>query len=193
MKQTRILSFSLILLLLSFACANESDAVTGASPQLSIEDSLKSFHYIEAYTSLVDSLQEAGALTEYTSPGKTEVGGFGGYLLNDAPLLLMGKDGGEKAKLYYNVYLEKGALRKIVYMRRETTEVQKEILLRTGAYFDDSKHAYIEKVYEIYFGKVLQFRSYEDGVLLDKKEDLDLKKKLVETAEQMISLFRERE
>lgn len=188
MKQSPYVYILLLLSCLTYSQAEKSDVTTSASPSLSLEDTIKTFRYVEQYVQAVDSLYTLGQLEEYFHPHKTRVGSLYGYSINGATVFLLGRGGGEKAKSRYRVYLERGALRKIVHTRREVTEEQADVLLRSGEYFDDTKHAYTETTHEIYLGKVLQFRTYKEGSLISQEENLSVKRQLVEEAERMLAI-----
>lgn len=168
--------------------AEKSDATTSASPKIGEKDSLYSKEFINYYTDLVDSLQLATVLNEKAYPSKTRVGGMGTYLLNDIPLLIIGRDGGEIAVTYYRVYLEKGVLRKIVYIRRDAKPANERTPERRNAYFDDKIDPYIETTNVLHLGSAVHFATYRDGKLLSREENIALKKEMVETAEYMVML-----
>lgn len=187
-------SLMFILIICCSIFAQQSDAVSAASPQITRQDSLETVTFIDVYTSKVDSLYNSGVLQDYFVPYKTSVGCLNGYSLNTNLLFLKGYDRGEKAVIYWNVYCEKGALRKIEYKTISPTKEMEEILLnRGGDIFDEKKHASITSTYVIYFGDVLQFRYFENGKLIHSKENLTLKKRLIETADWMQLVVQKRQ
>lgn len=177
-----------LLCLGSTVWAEKSDATTGASPKIGEEDSLYSKEFINYYTDLVDSLQLANVLNEKGYPGKTRVGGMSTYLLNDIPLLIVGRMGGDIATEYYRVYLEKGVLRKIVHITRDAKPANERTPARRNLRFDDKIDPYVETTTVLHLGSTVHFATYRDGELLSRDENIALKKKMVETAEYMFML-----
>lgn len=178
----------LILCIETSIWAEEIDVTTSASPQIGEEDSLYSKEFIDYYTDLVDSLQGADVLNEKGHPNKTRVGGMSTYLLNDIPLLLLGRLGGDIAVEYYRVYLENDVLRKIVYIRRDAKPASERKPARRTMRFDDSFDPYVETKTVLHLGGAIHFAIYRDGKLLSRDEDIAVKKKMVETAEYMFML-----
>lgn len=164
------------------------DGTSGASPVLDIHDSTYSISFIDDYTTFVDSLVAQKRLVDYFHPNKTHVGALGGYYLKDTPLLLKGNDAGDIGASYYSVYLEKGAIRKIIHISRRYNPAGG--MRKSAVIFDDAVDPFTEEKTIITLGNVLLFQFFRDGILVTSDEDIMKKVTMISAAEKMVALMK---